>query len=66
MEPQNFNSAPSFDEGAVCDRCGKFGAYAFEGRTLCTDCYAQSCSCCPEFGADDLSRPQKSAERRNE
>jgi hypothetical protein len=45
-----------FDEDAVCDRCGRFGAYEFDGQHLCADCYEQQGSCCPEFGADDLTQ----------
>jgi|GEM_PF-2606601 len=36
-----------------CDECGKFGAYAFDTKNLCTDCYALRCSCCPEFGKEE-------------
>lgn len=53
----------NFDEAAVCDRCGVFGAYLFDGEKFCADCYATRCSCCPEFGADDLS--QKTAAGNN-
>ncbi|HVU26441.1 MAG TPA: hypothetical protein VHG71_01735 [Verrucomicrobiae bacterium] len=42
------------DENAACDGCGKFGAYHFDGRTLCAECYTGCGSCCPEFGKDDL------------
>jgi hypothetical protein len=42
-----------FDEKAVCDRCGKFGAFQFDGQKLCAECYESQGSCCPEFGADD-------------
>lgn len=45
----------SQDEDAVCQRCGKFGAYPLGESTLCEECYAGSGSCCPEFGADDLT-----------
>jgi len=38
-----------FDEEAVCEVCGRFGAYPFEGKTLCAECYEASGSCCPEF-----------------
>lgn len=44
-----------FDERAVCDRCGRFGAYLFEGERLCADCYEMRSSCCPEFGSEDLT-----------
>ena len=55
--PPAVNSTSSdvrFDESATCERCGRFGAYAFDGQAFCTDCYATRCSCCPEFGVDDL------------
>lgn len=42
------------DENAVCDRCGKFGAYRLADRQLCPECYEGCGSCCPEFGKDDL------------
>jgi hypothetical protein len=38
-----------FQEDAVCEVCGRYGAYAFEGKTLCAECYESSGSCCPEF-----------------
>ena len=41
-----------FDEHAVCDQCGRFGAFVFDGRNLCGDCYESCGSCCPEFGRD--------------
>lgn len=42
------------DANAVCDVCGKFGAYDFGHQILCQDCYGNSGSCCREFGSDDL------------
>jgi hypothetical protein len=42
------------DENAVCERCGRFGAFRFGGRQLCQECYTDCGSCCPEFGKDDL------------
>lgn len=41
------------NEQITCDVCGKFGAFEFDGRKLCADCYESSGSCCPEFGRDD-------------
>ena len=38
----------------VCDRCGRSGAFVFDGCTLCEDCYEAFGSCCVEFGAEDL------------
>jgi hypothetical protein len=46
-----------FDENLACDRCGRFGAYQFDGERVCAECYELRGSCCPEFGADDLWRP---------
>jgi hypothetical protein len=43
-----------FSEGVQCQRCGKFGAFQFDGTLLCQECYQGCGSCCPEFGADDL------------
>jgi len=42
------------DEVAICDVCGRFGAFHIGQRILCQDCYQGSGSCCPEFGKDDL------------
>lgn len=45
------------DPDAACDACGEFGAFRFDGETLCADCYAGRGSCCSaEFsgrGVDD-------------
>ena len=41
---------PQFQEEAICEVCGKYGAYIFDGKTLCADCYEAAGSCCPEFG----------------
>jgi hypothetical protein len=43
-----------FDPAITCDRCGCFGAYAFDTAQLCADCYETRGSCCPEFGGDDM------------
>jgi len=40
---------PLFDAETACEVCGRFGAYLFEGKTLCAECYEASGSCCPEF-----------------
>ena len=37
----------------TCERCGRYGAYEFDGERLCADCYELRGSCCPEFGGDD-------------
>jgi len=31
----------------TCDGCGRFGAYAFDGRALCEDCCATAGTCGP-------------------
>ncbi len=36
-----------FDPDTACDGCGCFGAFAFDGRHLCGDCYATQGSCGP-------------------
>ena len=42
------------DENAVCETCGKFGAYRFGDASLCLDCYEESGSCCAgEFQKKD-------------
>jgi hypothetical protein len=47
------SNEPKLDENVACERCGRFGAYRFDGESLCADCYELRGSCCPEFGADD-------------
>lgn len=42
------------EAAAVCDDCGRPGAYRLGDHTLCLDCYSNRGSCCPEFGRDDL------------
>ena len=34
------------DPKVVCEACGCFGAYPFEGEALCGECYAGRGSCC--------------------
>ncbi len=34
------------DENAVCEVCGKFGAFALGDSLLCLDCYEKCGSCC--------------------
>ena len=51
---------PRFTEDAVCDICGRFGAFHIGERTLCENCYEGCGSCCPEFGKDDLWRFRES------
>lgn len=48
------NNQVKLDENAVCDVCGRSGAFHFGDRTVCLDCYEGCGSCCPEFGKDDL------------
>jgi hypothetical protein len=57
------DSALKFDENAVCDRCGKFGAFLLDGKTLCADCVELSGACCPEFGGDDFWRVESLKEK---
>jgi hypothetical protein len=57
-QPETTNEV-KLSEAAVCDRCGKFGAFEFDGATLCQDCFQGCGSCCPEFGADDLWEKNK-------
>lgn len=45
---------PQNEPEAICDMCGKFGAFQFSDRTICLDCYESAGSCCPEFGGHDL------------
>jgi hypothetical protein len=42
-----------FDPNASCENCGCFGAYGFDGKVLCLDCYEQHGSCCHEAGIRD-------------
>ena len=48
------NQAIRLDEDAVCEGCGRFGAYPFEGKSLCAECYEASGSCCPESETEEL------------
>ncbi len=41
-------------EEITCDVCGRYGAYAFEGRSLCADCCATAGSCGP--GGDESDK----------
>lgn len=63
-ERQPFGSgAPDSQAETACDLCGRFGAFVVAGRRLCADCYVNSGSCCPEFGAfDAATRAVESAE----
>ena len=51
---QESKTAPTLNDSAACDVCGRFGAYRLGDRWLCQECYTSSGSCCPEFGKDDL------------
>ena len=48
------SDAVQFNPNALCERCGRFGAFEFDGQRLCAECYETRGSCCPEFGVDDL------------
>jgi hypothetical protein len=39
-----------------CGECGKFGAFDFGERKLCSDCYEHCGSCCPEFGKEETHK----------
>ena len=51
-----------FNKNVPCDRCGRFGAFEFDGQRLCAECYETRGSCCPEFGVDDLWSREGDAE----
>lgn len=53
-QPYAMSSGVPFNGNATCHRCGRFGAYEFDGDHLCAECYETRGSCCPEFGRDDL------------
>lgn len=42
------NSQVRFNESVACTACGQFGAYEFDSRHLCADCYAARGACCAE------------------
>lgn len=42
------NDGVKFDENATCESCGVFGAYLFDGKHLCAECYGARGSCCSE------------------
>jgi hypothetical protein len=48
--PATPNAMIPLDPNALCEGCGKFGAYHFGEVTFCLECYEGSSSCCPEFG----------------
>jgi hypothetical protein len=54
---------PQFQEEAVCEVCGKYGAYVFDGKTLCVDCYEAAGSCCPEFGPAQGNSSEKGTDQ---
>lgn len=54
QNPEATATPAGLDANAVCDTCGKYGAYHLGERALCGECYAGCGSCCPEFGKDDL------------
>lgn len=43
-----------FKEDAVCNTCGRIGAYDFGDEFICSTCYEERGSCCVEFGGYDL------------
>ncbi len=57
--PQCRSDAPGFaaDPELPCDKCGKFGAYAWDGATLCLRCYTEQGSCCAEREEPDIRPP---------
>ena len=55
MDMRDESTKVTSDENAICERCGRFGAFEIADRKLCGDCYHQAGSCCPEFSGDDLS-----------
>jgi hypothetical protein len=42
------NPGLQLEPALACTQCGKFGAYAFDGEQLCTDCIHERGSCCAE------------------
>jgi hypothetical protein len=48
-----------FKKELACDVCGRFGAFEFDGKNLCMDCYESHGSCCPEFNRDEKDEPSK-------
>lgn len=58
------------DPDAICDACGRFGAFHFDGETLCAECYAARGSCCAgEFegrSCDEKEETPSSAENSPE
>lgn len=62
----NANNGVRFDENAACERCGRFGVFAFEGEKLCAECYGASGSCCAEFGGNDLTAEKGERSRQDE
>jgi hypothetical protein len=57
------SSELKFNPNAVCNGCGRFGAYEFDGERLCAECYEARGSCCLEFGGDDLWKDAENVSR---
>jgi hypothetical protein len=47
-----------FNPQTACDECGQFGAFAFDGKNLCGDCYATS-GTCGAGGTDEADEEPK-------
>jgi len=60
----DMNGKRQFDENAVYEWCGKFGAFQFGDRRLCAECYEAMGSCCPEFGGYDQWKFEDELPRR--
>ncbi len=48
-----------FEEGLICDNCGKVGAFDFMGDYYCSDC-AVGCKECEAVFIINLSKPKES------
>jgi hypothetical protein len=56
-EPEKSSCGVEFKQELACDVCGCFGAFVFDGKNLCTDCYEAHGSCCPEFNGESKREP---------
>lgn len=58
QEPDATREKMRADENAVCESCGRFGAYQFGDQYLCADCYQEQGSCCALESNKDWSTSQ--------
>lgn len=68
MPDSTATPAVRVDEATPCSACGRFGAYLFDGKALCSDCYQSRGSCCAEceMETDDSAEGTHPARQRGD